>query len=391
MNRTSAVRLTGAILLAAGVVAAASLPAVAGGSSATSVFSADDPQISPEVLAAMQRDLGLTAQQTTSRLVAEAHAGTVERQVGASLGDAFGGAWFDPAANKLVVGVTDTGRVDALRAAGAEAKLVTYSAKRLDAAKAALDRMAAPHTVNGWYVDPTSNAVVVEVDGDGADPATQTFLTGARAQGDMVRVVHEASAPRLLSNVRGGDAWYGPGYRCSVGFSAVDSSGGKHFVTAGHCTADGGTASGYNQVTLGRINGSHFGTGGDYGKVDVTSSSWSLVGTVNHYGGSDIVVKGSTEASVGSSICRSGSTSGYHCGTIKAKNQTVNYSEGTVTGLTRTNVCAEPGDSGGSWVSGNQAQGITSGGSGDCTVGGTTFFSPVNPALSAFGLRLVTG
>jgi streptogrisin C len=391
MNRTSAVRLTGAILLAAGVVAAASLPAVAGGSSAPLVISASDPQLSPDVLAAMQRDLGLTPAQATSRLVAEAHAGTVERQVQASLGDAFGGAWFDAAANRLVVGVTDAGRADAVRAAGADAKLVAYQEKQLDAAKAALDAMSAPRTVNGWYVDPMSNSVVVEVNGDGADPATRAFLTAAQAQGGMVRVAHEAAAPRLLYNVRGGDAWYGSNFRCSVGFSAVDSSGGKHFVTAGHCTADGGTAYGYNQATLGRINGSHFGSGGDYGRVDVTSSSWSLVGTVNHYGGSDVAVKGSTAAAVGASVCRSGSTSGWHCGTIQAKNQTVNYAEGTVTGLTRTNACAEPGDSGGSWMSGNQAQGVTSGGSGDCTSGGTTYFSPVNPALSAFGLRLVTG
>ena len=67
------------------------------------------------------------------------------------------------------------------------------------------------------------------------------------------------------------------------------------------------------------------------------------------------------------------------------------YAEGTVTGLTRTNVCAEPGDSGGSFISGNQAQGMTSGGSGNCTFGGTTYFQPVNEVLSAYNLRLITG
>ena len=38
-----------------------------------------------------------------------------------------------------------------------------------------------------------------------------------------------------------------------------------------------------------------------------------------------------------------------------------------------------------------QAQGVTSGGSGNCTVGGTTYFQPVNEILSAYGLSLVTG
>jgi hypothetical protein len=61
-----------------------------------------------------------------------------------------------------------------------------------------------------------------------------------------------------------------------------------------------------------------------------------------------------------------------------------------VTGLTRTTACAEPGDSGGPYVSGQQAQGLTSGGSGNCSVGGTTFFQPLQPVLAAFGLTLVT-
>ncbi|HET8660459.1 MAG TPA: S1 family peptidase, partial [Micromonosporaceae bacterium] len=112
---------------------------------------------------------------------------------------------------------------------------------------------------------------------------------------------------------------------------------------------------------------------------------------VNNYSGGTVGVSGSTEAAVGASICRSGSTTGWHCGSIQAKNQTVNYPQGTVNGLTRTNVCAEPGDSGGSWLSGNQAQGVTSGGSGNCTSGGTTYYQPVNEILSAYGLTLVTG
>src|SRR5205807_6249356 len=98
-----------------------------------------DPQVAPDVLAAMQRDLGLDPQQATSRLLAEAHAGTVERAVRGVLGERYGGSWFDLAGNKLVVGVTDTGMVEAVRAAGAEAKLVTHTAKQLDDAKAALD------------------------------------------------------------------------------------------------------------------------------------------------------------------------------------------------------------------------------------------------------------
>ncbi|WP_030105154.1 S1 family peptidase, partial [Actinoalloteichus caeruleus] len=93
----------------------------------------------------------------------------------------------------------------------------------------------------------------------------------------------------------------------------------------------------------------------------------------------------------GASICRSGSTTGWRCGTVQAKNQTVFYAQGAVSGLTRTNACAEGGDSGGSWLSGSQAQGVTSGGSGNCTWGGTTYFQPLNPILSRWGLSLTRG
>jgi len=108
---------------------------------------------------------------------------------------------------------------------------------------------------------------------------------------------------------------------------------------------------------------------------------------VNRYPGT-VSVAGSQSADVGASVCRSGSTTGWHCGTIQALNSSVTYPQGTVTGLIRTNVCAEPGDSGGSLLAGSQAQGVTSGGSGNCSSGGTTFFQPVNEILQVFGLTL---
>jgi streptogrisin C len=75
---------------------------------------------------------------------------------------------------------------------------------------------------------------------------------------------------------------------------------------------------------------------------------------------------------------------------VQAHNVTINYAAGPVYGATQTNACAQGGDSGGSFISGNQAQGVTSGGSGNCTTGGTTFFQPVNPILAAYGLTLET-
>ena len=87
-------------------------------------------------------------------------------------------------------------------------------------------------------------------------------------------------------------------------------------------------------------------------------------------------------------MTRRGSTSGTHSGTVTALNQTVNYSEGSVSGMIQTTVCAEPGDSGGPLYAGSNALGLTSGGSGDCTSGGVTFFQPVTAALTAYGVNV---
>jgi streptogrisin D len=91
---------------------------------------------------------------------------------------------------------------------------------------------------------------------------------------------------------------------------------------------------------------------------------------------------------VGQKVFRSGSTSGLREGEVTALGATVNYPEGTVTGLIQTTVCAEPGDSGGPLFSEGIALGVTSGGSGDCRSGGTTFFQPVTQAMAALGVQL---
>ncbi|HEY0701040.1 MAG TPA: S1 family peptidase, partial [Micromonospora sp.] len=117
---------------------------------------------------------------------------------------------------------------------------------------------------------------------------------------------------------------------------------------------------------------------------------WTPLPEVRTGAGSAVQIKGSQAAPVGGTICRYGATTGWRCGTVTALNATVFYAQGAVYGLTRTSVCAEPGDSGGPFVAGNQAQGMLSGGSGNCTTGGTSYFQPVREALSAYGLTLLT-
>jgi len=379
MSRPTAIRALGAAALTAALTAATALLAVA----APSAPEAFGPP--PALLTALQRDLGLSVDAAKARLAREARGQATEAAAQRDLGAAFAGAWFDPATGKVIVGTTDPARADAVRAAGAEPRVVQRDARSLDAKKAELDARAtsAPDAVTGWYVDPASNSVVVSA----TDPAAGgRFASGM----DGVRVEQVAEQPRPLADLVGGDAIYAPnGERCSIGFNATRGSA-RYVITAGHCTDIGGTWSGYNRNPIGPVEATSF-PGNDYGIIRVDSPGWTQTGIVSNDSGR-IRVTGSTPAVVGASTCRSGSSSGYRCGTIQAVDQTVNYGGGDVVyGLTRTSVCSELGDSGGPFVSGNQAQGVTSGGSGGCLLGGETFFQPVNEALSAYGLALVTG
>ncbi|WP_329108814.1 S1 family peptidase [Micromonospora sp. NBC_01699] len=376
-HRSSSV--AAAILLAAGMLA--TLPQAASAKPTNEAA----PAVSAEILNAMQRDLGLTAGQAQARLAADDRAAKAEESLRGALGNRFGGAWLADG-SQVVVAVTDAAAAERVRAAGAQPKVVARSEAALTAIKDTLDakESAAPKSVTGWYVDVTSNTVVVEATANGL-AAASSFAAASGAPAGAVRVAVAAEAPKTLYDIRGGDAFYIGGGRCSIGFSV---NGG--FVTAGHCGRSGQAVQGSNGVAAGSFAGSSF-PGNDYAWVR-TNANWVPRGVVNRYSGSTTVaVRGSTESAVGASICRSGSTTGWRCGTVQAKNQTVNYSQGSVGGLTRTNACAEPGDSGGSWLSGNQAQGVTSGGSGNCSSGGTTYFQPVREILSAYGLSLVLG
>jgi streptogrisin C len=381
MNRTFAAAAA-ALVLPAGITGALAAPGTAAPPPAQAPAATADAA-SPQMLAALRRDLGLDAGQARARLAREDRASRTEAVLRKRLGPAFAGAWLSADATTLTVAVTDSTQAARVRAGGARPVVVARSAATLDAVKAGLDRgaaRAAASAVPGWYVDPASNSVVVLA----RDAAAATaFVAAAGVNRAAVRIVASAEAPRLLYDVRGGDAYYIGGGRCSVGLSV---NGG--FVTAGHCGSTGSATSGFNRVAQGSFAGSSF-PGNDYAWVRV-NTNWVPQPWVNNYSGGNVTVIGSQESAVGASICRSGSTTGWHCGTVQAKNSTVNYPQGTVTGLTRTNVCAEPGDSGGGWLSGQQGQGVTSGGSGNCSSGGTTYFQPVNEILSVYGLTLRT-
>ncbi|MDK1474951.1 alpha-lytic protease prodomain-containing protein [Streptomyces sp. 549] len=380
-----------AAVIAVGALTLTGLPGTAAAQPAAAPGSAFQPasEAPPELLRAMQRDLDLTKAQAERRLVNEADAGAVAGALQNALADDFAGAWVQGAdSSTLTVATTDASDVRTITAKGAKAEVVEHSLADLDAAKKALDKAAARNSAFAapvWYVDVRTNSVVVRT----AKPAAaDAFVAAGGVDRELVRVVKSDEQPRALYDLRGGDAYYmGSGGRCSVGFPVTRGTQ-QGFATAGHCGRTGTSTSGFNRVAQGTFQGSSF-PGNDYAWV-ATNSNWTATPYVKGAGGQNVQVAGSTQQAVGASICRSGSTTGWHCGTIQQHNTSVTYPEGTITGVTRTSVCAEPGDSGGAYISGSQAQGVTSGGSGNCRTGGTTYHQPVNPILQVYGLTLKT-
>ncbi|MFI7400801.1 S1 family peptidase [Streptomyces sp. NPDC049541] len=370
-----------ALLLLGSWATANAVPA----SAADSPSPSPEPPASASLLTAMQYDLGLTKSQAAARLAAEKRAGAVERDAKRAAGSSYGGSWFDAGSGKLTVAVTRGANTEAVRATGATVRLVQHSARQLDAAKKRIDALSAPAGIGSWYVDAKTNKVVVDViAAHRRDNDVRAFLARARQAGP-VTVRQTVDAPQTFAaGTVGGDPYYTGNVRCSIGFSVY---GG--FVTAGHCDQHTGAVYGWDGSYVGNFQGSSF-PDNDYAWVNVGSGWWTVPVVLGWGTVSDQLVRGSAEAPVGASICRSGSTSHWHCGTVLAKNETVNYSQGAVHELTKTSVCAEPGDSGGSFISGDQAQGVTSGGWGNCSSGGETWYQPVNEILNRYGLTLQT-
>jgi streptogrisin B len=227
-----------------------------------------------------------------------------------------------------------------------------------------------------WYVDDTTDQVVVTADSTVSPAEVAALKRSAGSNVGALRVERSAGVFRPLLSA--GAAIYGGQYRCSLGFNVVKGST-YYFLTAGHCGKVANTwyTNASHSTLIGATVGYSF-PGNDYALVRYDNKS------LTHPGGFT-----AANAVVGEKVTRTGSTSGTHTGKVTALNVTVRYQgDGKVGGLIQTTVCAEPGDSGGPMYDGTKALGITSGGSGDCKTGGTTFFQPVPEAANAYGVTV---
>jgi streptogrisin C len=361
------------------------------------------------LVAAMQRDLGLSATQAKSLFGQQDKAIKLDAGLRASLGSAFGGSWFDAKAGTLVVNVTDRARAAEVTKAGARVVVVNHSeadlagivgeldalagkapgAKRAESGKSSLTGLA------GWHVDPRTNSVVITtVKGQQRSAA----LSAMDKHGAAVRYEQTDQAPQQTFNyMDGGDVING---NCSAGFNLRNPSTGQgYLLTAGHCTSTGQANYGQGGVYFGPTVSSWFPTYDDALIRNDNPGYWIQGPWVdyNPSNGGYINVSGYSDSPVGTAVCKAGITTLWTCGYITAKDETVTYDTGeTIYGLTRHSACVEPGDSGGANVAALSVwspEGVTSGASllfGRClsTFGFTnvSWYFPIADSLSYYGI-----
>ncbi|WP_033415245.1 S1 family peptidase [Streptomyces canus] len=296
------------------------------------------------------------------------------------------GTWIG-ADGRPVVAVTDEQAATEVREAGARPKVVGHSMDELKSAAKTL-RSAPRVAGTAWSMDYRTNEVVVQGDSTVSASDWAAMTNVAHGIGGFVRM--ERTGGSFTPRLNGAQPILSTGGRCSAGFNVTNGQS-DFILTAGHCGPTGSTwfadTGGTNQ--LGKTVTQSF-PGDDFSLVQYADGkAGDGAGVVFIGNGKGVQITGAGDPSIGQRVFRSGSTSGLRDGQVTGVNSTVNYPEGTVTGLIETNVCAEPGDSGGPMFSEGIALGITSGGSGDCTQGGTTFFQPVTKALTALGMQLI--
>jgi streptogrisin C len=364
-------------------VAMGAAPAMGAGGSERA-GSAGNTELPSDVQVALQRDLGLSAAEAKRHGALQAKAIKLDTQLRAGRGAAFAGSSYDAKSGKLVVRVSESSKLDAARAAGADARLVKRSQADLQAITAELDkaagradgtdpavrrpggaRQASVAGITGWYVDAASNTVRVTVRRSHVQQATAALAK----YGDAVTIEAADLDPTPAANyMDGGDLINGS--NCSAGINLRNPSTGKGFLlTAGHCVSAGSTLWGQGWFSFGPVLESHYPSYDDAIARNDSAGYWIQGPWVdyNPSNGGVITTSSYTNAPVGTTVCKAGITTKWTCGTISAKNQTVVY-DGTKTiyGLTRHTACVEKGDSGGanvSWTGSYRAEGVTSGAS----------------------------
>lgn len=346
----------------------------------------------PELVTAIQRDLGLTAEQYLTQADTGQQLVEFANTLRAKYPDAFAGAWLDPSGSPLVGLADGAGRDDARQAAeqrGYRVKDMPNSERTLgEQLNRALDWAAAlpaplATLIGAAGIDVPNNHLTMQVSDAAAGLSLQLpdFLTSS--DGGIVPFADLGSvdsspidAPGGLA-AQGGDAFAvgnppGPN-RCSLGFNGTDAAGDAVNITAGHCVANAANAGTPDadivyDLSKDTILGDRFGTIAHSVTDDVTDFAVIRIdddadrfrnNLIRVPGASPLAIDGTADPVVGAPVCKSGRRSGYRCGTITSTDLVIDLGY-RVSHTFASNICSIGGDSGGPLVTGTRALGITS-------------------------------
>ncbi|WP_169809274.1 S1 family peptidase [Actinomadura chibensis] len=366
---------------------------------------------SPKVIEAMRRDMHLTRAQAITRLGRQHAADAVESRARRAAGRYFAGSWLSADGSALMVAVTDQRVAPAVRAAGATPTLVAHARGELETARLKLRARAGElpgKAVDGWYIDPVRNRLVVSA-APGARRAAARWVADAGVSADLVAYEKSPGPAKLTADLVGGDGFRSRRGGCTVGFGVRPLVGGPTgFVTAGHCTLAtdlitiGGQAVGntvrstfqsFNPISPRRLRDQAF--------VQVAPILGGVVPQPQplvRTNVGNIPVLGSQAARVNDTLCSFGNTSQYRCGPLVRidRDRPAEFEGGpgdvvTIRNLNDVRFCSAAGDSGGPVfdpITG-QAQGTVSTSACGQPPLDTSGYQPINQTQLDLNVRLL--
>ena len=266
----------------------------------------------------MAKARGIKLSEARSQLAREKALGEKGARIEKALGDRTGGSFLD-GNGELVVTALDNAAKNEITANGARAKLVDDSEARLDSIMRQLDRQAAqngPGKSQGWRVDVPTNTVVVTLTDGASDAQTAAIEKLASGFGASVRIEEKPAdqAPRLAEWMVGGYQFVpAAGGSCSVGFNTVDASNRPVVLTAGHCiTAGMNSRNGFGSAAPGPRTSRPMTSG----RSGTPTRATGAVSSVFRYdtGTYPRVVGYWNNPPIGTTVCKSGRTTGWTCG-----------------------------------------------------------------------------
>lgn len=348
-----------------------------------------------ELISAVTRDLKISPEEYLHRAdLAQQVAGfatTAQRQYP----QVFGGAWLDDAGRAVVALSNGPGTEEARKAAesaGFQVRNVAKSESTLRGEKSAFQRWldgqpaAVSALVRGVVIDTVNNSIAVRVDQAGlpmpsfVDPS-RVFVMAPPVAGEAAPLPQATEVASTDDGpLAGGDGYAAAAgdkaLRCSLGFNGTDASGDVVNISAGHCNPDVGSAGTDGAAVIySTIGGEVVNRGqelGVFAKSVLGNQDYSIIKVHDEFkgrfsnnmvrvpGGRPVAIDGVANPVVGAPVCKSGARTGYSCGVVNAVDQTVQVGDRLLTQAFSANICALPGDSGGTIVSGRKALGISS-------------------------------